>query len=88
MNAAAALKGEVALVMTPDEGVDKWTSMISNRYLKTFLLYYSRLVPPAPQALINTGTSNTNKYADSVHIDVSWYGPPCENPGNTWVSPP
>ncbi len=84
MNAAAALKGEVALVMTPDEADEKWYSTISGAST-TFLLYYSRLVPPAP---INTGTTNRNKYADSVHIDVSWYGPPCENPENTWVSPP
>ena len=33
-----------------------------------------------------TGISQVN-LAESVGMDVSWYGPVCENPGNAWASP-
>ena len=35
-----------------------------------------------------TIAKNNINLADSVGIDVTWFGPPCENPKNSWVSPP
>ena len=58
-----------------DEG-DEWTSGAVGA--GKFKVYGQRLL---------TGTTSQVDIAESVGMDVSWYGPVCENPGNAWVSP-
>ncbi len=58
-----------------DEG-DEWTSGAAGA--TKFSVWGQRLL---------TGTTSQVNIAESVGMDVSWYGPVCENPGNAWASP-